>query len=652
MADNRTPVELLGVDIGGTFTDFVLRRGQELIVHKLLSTPDDPSRALLQGVRELSLAPDGEIIHGSTVATNALLERKGARTALITTRGFADVIEIGRQNRPLLYAFHQTKPAPLVARDWRIELGERLDYQGTVLGALDPAELPPALERMRTGGIESVAVCLLFSFVNPAHERMVGDALRDSGLWLSLSSDILPEYREYERVSTTIINAYVAPVVARYVGNLEAGLAGRRLRIMQSNGGSISASAARDVAARLALSGPAGGIVGAFTVAQAAGFDHIITFDMGGTSTDVALCTGQPQETNEGNIAGFPMRLPILDIHTVGAGGGSLARIDAGGALRVGPESSGANPGPACYGRGCAQVTVTDANLMLGRIAPGRFLGGRMRLDAGATAQVFEPLAAQMGVDAPAAAHGVIRVVNANMERAIRHVSVERGYDPREFTLVAFGGAGPLHACALAEALGIPRVLVPRYPGVLSALGMLNADLVKDFSASALKRAAELDSESVARLYAPLVKRARDAMAAEDVPAGRLSLKLGADMRYAGQSYELTVPYDDLPATLSRFHAAHLQRFGHADEKLPVEFVTLRVKAVGETDKPRVVAVQPSRAAVSYSAAHLDREALQPGDTVAGPSVIYQFDATTFIDGGWRARVDGYLNLIVERLAV
>ncbi len=647
MADN-TPLELLGVDIGGTFTDFVLLRNGELIVHKVLSTPDDPARALLQGMAELRLAPDGEIIHGSTVATNALLERKGARTALITTRGFADVIEIGRQNRPQLYAFYQTKPAPFVPREWRFEVDERLDYRGEVLRPLDPSTLAPIVDRLRADGVESVAVCLLFSFVNPAHERAVGSALAGSGLWQSLSVDILPEYREYERASTTIINAYVAPVVARYVGNLETGLGGRRLRIMQSNGGSISASAARDAAARLALSGPAGGVVGAFAVAQAAGFDRIITFDMGGTSTDVALCTGQPHETNEGNIAGFPMRLPILDIHTVGAGGGSLARIDAGGALRVGPESAGANPGPACYGRGGTQVTVTDANLMVGRIAPDRFLGGNMQLDAGATTAAFAALAGQMGTDAATAAHGVIRVVNANMERAIRHVSIERGYDPRDFTLVAFGGAGPLHACALAETLGIPRVLVPRYPGVLSALGMLNADLVKDFSASALKRATDLDSAAVDALFAPLIARAREAMIAEGVTGVRLELRLSVDMRYAGQSYELTVPYDDLPATVAQFHAAHLQRFSHADERLPVELVTLRVKAIGRTDKPRMQSVPVSAAPVTYREAHIERDTLQPSDRVIGPCVIYQFDATTFIERGWTAVVDRYINLIAQ----
>jgi N-methylhydantoinase A len=664
--------ELLGVDIGGTFTDFVLLRDGKLVVHKLLSTPDDPSRALLQGVRDLNLAGDGEIVHGSTVATNALLERKGARTALITTKGFADVIEIGRQNRPKLYDFYQTKPAPFVPREWRFEVAERLDERGHVLIPLNPSELNPIIEQLIANHLESIAICCLFAFLNPAHEQSIKQYLisntqspnpqsqiptsncqlliTDYSLpFISLSSDILPEYREYERASTTIINAYVAPVVARYVRNLEAGLEGRRLRIMQSNGGSITAQSATAVAARLALSGPAGGVVGAFTVAQLAGYTHIIGFDMGGTSTDVSLCAGQLQETNEGNIAGFPMRLPMLDIHTVGAGGGSLARVDAGGALRVGPESAGALPGPACYGRGGAQATVTDANLIVGRLAPDKFLGGRMRLDVGAAERVMDTLAQQMNCDRTTAAHGMVRVVNATMERAIRQVSIERGYDPRDFTLVAFGGAGPLHACALAEALAIPRVLAPRYPGVLSALGMLTTDLVKDFSQSVIKEVSALDSQLVGSMYEPLMARARDEMVGEGVTAEQLSCQLSMDMRYVGQSYELTIAYDTLSDTLARFHAAHLQRFNHADERLPVEVVTLRVKAIGRTRKPQFQKASARRPSSVIRQSHVMRDELHVGDTIIGPCVIYQFDATTYIEEGWRGVVDAWENVIMER---
>jgi N-methylhydantoinase A len=661
--------QLLGVDIGGTFTDFVLLRDGELVVHKLLSTPDDPSRALLQGVRDLNLAPDGEVIHGSTVATNTLLERKGARTALITTKGFADVIEIGRQNRPKLYDFYQTKPTPFVPREWRFEIAERLDEQGHVLTALDPTELQPIIAQLTEQRIESIAICFLFSFLNPAHEQLVKHIITHTQLpmlkhpfavtnyqlpFISLSSDILPEYREYERTSTTIINAYVAPVVARYVSNLAAGLEGRRLRIMQSNGGSITAQSTTAVAARLVLSGPAGGVVGAFTVAQLAGYDHIIGFDMGGTSTDVSLCAGRMQETNEGNIAGFPMRLPMLDIHTVGAGGGSLARVDAGGALRVGPESAGALPGPACYGHGGTQATVTDANLIVGRLAPDKFLGGHMTLEVGAAERVMDVLAQQMNCDRVTAAHGMLRVVNATMERAIRQVSIERGYDPRDFTLVAFGGAGPLHACALADALNIPRVLVPRYPGVLSALGMLTANLVKDFSQSVIKEVDLLDDLLVGSLHAPLIERARAEMLNEGVEAKQLSFQLNMDLRYVGQSYELTIAYDNLPDTLARFHAAHLQRFSHADERLPVELVTLRVKAIGQTPKPTFKSQTANYAANPkpqrmWQQGHLMRDELQVGDTVIGPCVIYQFDATTYVEEGWQGEVDEYLNLVLGR---
>ncbi len=655
--------ELLGVDIGGTFTDFVLLRDGELIVHKLLSTPEQPSNALLQGVQDLTLAMNGEVIHGSTVATNALLERKGARTALVTTHGFADVIEIGRQNRPKLYDFFQTKPAPFVPPAWRFELHERLDAQGHVLNALHPAEVEAIVERLAAERIESVAVCFLFSFLNPTHEQMVKEAIDANSKartsktqFISLSSDILPEYREYERVSTTVINAYVAPVVARYVAQLEQGLKGRRLRMMQSNGGSITAATAKNVAARTALSGPAGGVVGGFTVAQRAGYAQVITFDMGGTSTDVALCAGHPQETHEGLIAGFPLRLPMLDIHTVGAGGGSLARVDSGGALRVGPESAGANPGPACYGRGGNQITVSDANLLLGRIAPDKFLGGRMRLDEAAAHAAMDDLSRAMQCDAQTAAQGVMRVVNATMERAIRQVSIERGYDPREFTLIAFGGAGPLHACALAEALNIPRVLVPRYAGVLSALGMLAADLVKDFSQSALKKFDSLDDGSIGSMVEPILQRARMEMAVEGIRADQLILQFSMDLRYVGQSYEINVAYDNPPGTLARFHVAHLQRFGHADERLPVELVTLRVKAIGQTTKPSFkphvprptsqAANRQSQFAIRNSSM---RDELQVGDRVVGPCVINQFDATTYVEEGWLGEVDAYLNLVLQR---
>ena len=435
---------ILGTDVGGTFTDFVLLDDAgQVSIHKLLTSARDPSISVLQGIVDLDAGPEVTIIHGATVATNALLERRGARTALITTRGFRDVLEIGRQTRSDLYSLHPSRPPPLVPGRWRFELPERLSKDGAVLEPLEPEATDAVIRQIMAEGIESVAICFLFSFLNPDHEQAVRDRLLtlsgEAAPTVSLSSDVLPEFREYERTSTTVINAYVAPLLSRYISSLEEGLAGRRLRIMQSNGGMISAEAACDLAARTALSGPAGGVVGGFELGKMAGFEQAITFDMGGTSTDVSLCPGQIQQTAEGSIAGLPLRLPIIDIHTVGAGGGSIARLDEGGALRVGPESAGSNPGPLCYGRENAHaVTVTDANLVLGRLDPEHFLGGTMHLDLARSREHMQALARRLSLPLEAAAWGVIRVANSNMERAIRTISVERGYDPRRFTLMAF----------------------------------------------------------------------------------------------------------------------------------------------------------------------------------------------------------------------
>ena len=494
----------LGVDTGGTFTDFVwLDANGRLQIHKQLSTPHDPSQAILSGVDQLSIPETAVVVHGSTVATNALLERKGARTALITTQGFADILAIGRQHRPDLYALVPQKPDPLVPRQWRFQVNERVTAQGNILTPLDPATLQPIFDQIAADNIESIATCLLFSFLRPEHEQLIRQEIEErkakseerpdrpsplasppSPLHISLSSDILPEYREFERTATTVINAYVAPLMSRYLARLAEGLQPRRLTVMQSNGGVINSETAAAQAARTALSGPAGGVVGAQYVSQLAGYDHIITFDMGGTSSDVALCPGKLPTTAVGEIADLPLRLPIIDIHTVGAGGGSLAYIDAGDALHVGPQSAGADPGPACYGRRSKgedqevkgdsltsrlspltlQATTTDANLVLGRLDTAHFLGGTMTLDVAAAHEALSELAGQMGASsAETAAWGVIQVANANMERAIRRISVERGFDPRRFTLVPFGGAGPLHACEMAADLQIPPRPYSRY---------------------------------------------------------------------------------------------------------------------------------------------------------------------------------------------
>jgi N-methylhydantoinase A len=666
---------ILGVDIGGTFTDFFLWQDGRLSIYKRPSTPQDPSQAVLLGLEETGWRPE-EVVHGSTVATNAVLERKGARTALVTTRGFRDVLAIGRQTRPSLYDLEPRRPPPIVPDDLRFEVDERLDFQGRALRALDPSEVEEVLERVTEAGAESLAVCLLFSFQNPAHEETVAAAARRRGLFVSASHEVLPEYREYERTSTTALNAYVAPVVGRYLARLEEGLAAggvKRLRIMQSGGGSADARTAAALAVRTVLSGPAGGVAGAFAVATQAGFRDVITFDMGGTSTDVCLCPGRIPTSAEAVVGDCPIRTPVVDVHTVGAGGGSIASIDAGGALRVGPESAGADPGPACYGRG-SLPTVTDAHLLLGRLLPDRFLGGKLPLSEKRARWAMAGLVGSFGGDALRAAEGVVRVASANMERALRVISVQRGHDPRLFTLVAFGGAGPLHACDLADALSIPRVLVPRYPGVLSAFGMAAADVTRDYSQAFLATLpADAGDESLAgRLaaaYEALEQRAGAEMLAEGRPLETLLLERAADLRYAGQSHELTVPVEEpaAAALLGRFHALHQERYGYSDADSAVEVVTLRLRAVSPVEGPRLEPLPeggpdatPARIgerSVWFSggggaveAAVFDRERLLAGNVLDGPALVLQVDSTTVVPPGWRATVDTWGNLVLERV--
>jgi N-methylhydantoinase A len=561
----------------------------------------------------------------------------------------------------------------------RFELPERMDRHGAVLAPLETGAVDEVVHQLLDEGIESAAVCFLFSFANPAHEQIVRERILalggNSSPLVSLSSEVLPEYREYERASTTVINAYVTPLMSRYLANLEQGLAGRRLRIMQSNGGVISAAAARTLAARTALSGPAGGVVGSFELARQAGLEQVITFDMGGTSTDVSLCPGRVQETTEGAIAGLPLRLPIIDIHTVGAGGGSIARLDAGGALRVGPESAGSDPGPVCYGRDNARdVTVTDANLVLGRLDAAHFLGGRMALDLERARSRMQDLGRQLSLPLEAAAWGVIRVANSNMERAIRTISIERGHDPREFALVAFGGAGPLHACELAAALRIPRVLIPPHPGVLSALGMVLADVVKDTSQTVMLPAGEADGATLRCLFAQLYERTSAELRAEGLSSDEIVLLPALDMRYVGQSYELRVEIDldgEMGEHVNAFHAWHQQRFSYANHEEPVEIVNLRVKAVGRTAKPRFThrasgGLYPDAAQVDHKVVYFadwdaphaarpiptalyDRDRLEPGNVVVGPALLFQLDTTMIVPPGWSATVDGWGNLLVEQ---
>lgn len=656
----------IGIDTGGTFTDFIALDGKRIRTLKLLSTPSNPAVAIFQGLEELLDDRECDIRHGSTVATNALLERKGAVTALITTAGFEDVLEIGRQNRPKIYSLFPSRPDPLVPARLRFGAKERVLFDGKVLVPLKSSELRPLVERLRRAKVESVAVCLLFSFANPAHEKQIGRALRNLNIPISLSHIILPEYREYERTSTTVVNAYLAPVMGRYLGDLEGRLRAERgrkgvsFRVMQSNGGTVSAHSAIREPVRTILSGPAGGVVGAWEVARQSGFPNILSFDMGGTSTDVSLCEGEIRITSESVIANFPIGVPVIDIHTVGAGGGSIARVDQGGALRVGPESAGADPGPICYGKG-ERITVTDANLYLGKLDTGYPLGGRLYLDDRRVEPAFSTIAREMGAATPAAAaQGVIDVANANMEAALRVISVERGYDPRDFTLVTFGGAGGLHAVALAASLSIPRILIPENPGLLSALGVLLSDSVQDFSRTVMLASQEASTAALEERYQELERKGIPSMTAEGFAPERIRLERWIDMRYHGQSYELSFPYSR--RFVSQFHRQHEQRYGYADPSRESEVVTIRVRVRGISEKPRMPRSRPGppdpkRALIKEKQVLFEgkrcrtriyeRAMLRAGNRIDGPALIFEYSATTAIPPGYLCVVDSYRNLLL-----
>ena len=577
---HKDPVVLLGIDTGGTFTDFILLDGGTIRVHKRLTTPDDPAIALLEGVNVLSLPEQADVVHGSTIATNAILERRGARTAFISTIGFSDIVEIGRQNRPDLYALHPVKSVSLIPPELRFEVQERVTADGQILVPLEADSLQELIKQIEEFDIEAAAVCLLFSFLSPEHEQQIKSSLPDT-IHVSLSSDILPEYREYERASTTVLNAYVAPLMSRYLKRVDEGLEKRNLRVMQSNGGVITAQTAGVEAARTVLSGPAGGAVGAFHIAQMAGIDQIISFDMGGTSTDVSLFPGEIIHTRESTIGGMALRLPVIDIHTVGAGGGSIARVDGGGALRVGPESAGADPGPVCYGKG-ENPTVSDANLVLGRLQADYFLGGEMALYPERARDSLTRLAEQMQTQNPeAAAWGIVQVANAAMGRAIRKISVERGYDPRQFTLVPFGGAGSLHACDLADSLRIPHILIPRTPGVLSALGMTIADLTRDYAFPLLKPIGALESNELNVIFSQLSEQGRRDLLTEGVDENDIRFEAALDMRYKGQSHEITINQPADRDWEEAFHINHQRLYGYIHRGQSVEVMTLRLRAIG-----------------------------------------------------------------------
>ncbi len=636
----RTREMRIGVDAGGTFTDFiVLEDDGRLQTFKLRSNPSAPAEVILEGLNRAAGRARADVVHGSTVATNALLERKGARTALVTTAGFEDVIQIARQNRAELYNLTPLPRPPLVPSELRFGIDERVHFDGAIEKRPEPKQVETLKKRLHRAKVDSIAICFLHAYRVSENEQIVAEALADLG-YVSTSHEICPEFREYERTSTTVINAYVGPLMDRYLEQLENGCR-HRLSIMQSNGGFMSAREARRHAVRTVLSGPAGGVVGAMEMARLSGHTRILGFDMGGTSTDVSLCDGKPRESMEASVEGFPIRVPMLDIHTVGAGGGSIARVDEGGLLRVGPESAGADPGPACYGIG-DRATVTDAHVVLGRIASDQLVGGEMQLDIERAGRAIDTVAQALKLDRIAAAAGIVRVANANMERAIRLVSVERGHDPRDFALVAFGGCGGLHACEMAAELGMRTVIVPDYAGALSALGMLMADNVRDYAAGVLSR------PDLEKVFRELERTARREMKGAN-------LERLADIRYAGQSYELTIPWQpESPG--EPFHREHQRIYGYADTKRPVEIVTLRVRSITFAPKPKIA--KPTQLnngkPVSrriYSDGKFRDAAVYTRDQLTkanGPVLVVDYGSTTLVPAGWTVLSDRAGNLVLR----
>lgn len=677
----------IGVDSGGTFTDICLFEDEtgRVEVWKISSTPDDPSRGIVLGVEQGTARVDarpaaiGYFGHGTTVATNALIQHRGVRTGLITSDGFRDLLEIGRQKRPDLYDLQVDKPPVLVPRDLRLEVPERIHHDGSIETHLDEQAVRQAARQLREAGVQAVAICFLYSFVRPEHEARAREIIAEEckQAFVCASFEVAPEFREYERLSTAVVNAYLGPVMQGYINRLGNRLVELGIRtkphLTQSNGGVIGFEQAARMPVRTVLSGPSTGVVAAQEVGRMIGIDNLITFDMGGTSTDVALLqNGACRLTSEATVHGYPIKAPMLDIHTVGAGGGSIAFVDSGGLMKVGPDSAGADPGPACYGRGSMEPTVTDANVVLQTLNPTHLLGGRMEVRRDLAMTAIEGLAGRLRLDAMQTAQGIISVVTANMARAIRVISVQRGHDPRDYTLMAFGGAGPLHAARLAKELEISRILVPRNPGILCAMGLLLTDLRADFATTRLHTLEEAALPHMQRAFDDLLRQAEAWFADEQIAPAARRITRTVDMRYAGQNYELSVPLPDgpvVPAILGAlaegFAGAHHRMYGFVAEGEPVQLVTFRVEATGLVRK---AAFQPHAEAGPDPAAALDgsrkvwlpeaggwvvcpvyqRDRLQAGNRVSGPAVIEQMDATTVVLPDMTARVEPYLNLILE----
>jgi len=685
---------LLGVDIGGTFTDLILfdPGTGSMRFMKVLTTPDDLSRGVLDGIRvitEDSSAGISSAIHGSTIGINTIIERKGARAGLITTEGFEDILLIGRQTRPRIYDWTMGRPMPLVSGSLRRGVKGRISYTGEVLKDLDSEGLKNSIEHLKESGAESVAICLLHSYANPAHEEAVEEALRS--IWpeayVSVSSSLLPEFREFERMSTTVANAYIGPIVSSYLEDLEESVGSvgvRQLLVMQANGGLMTTGDAKSRAVNTIESGPAGGVIAAAYIGGLAEREKIISFDMGGTTAKSSIVVdGRPQVTTEYEISplehgerivrgsGHPIKTPVVDLVEVGAGGGSVAWIDPGGALRVGPTSAGADPGPACYGMGGEEPTITDANVVLGRINPDYFLGGEMSLDAGASRNALEGIAGELGIGIVEAAEGIIRVANSTMARSIRYVTTERGYDAREFSIVAFGGAAPVQVVDLAETVGVGEIIIPPSPGVFSAFGFLVADVMHHYVKTVYMKASEADAERVEAIFADMEERGLEQLDEDNAPREDRRLDRSLDVRYVGQSHELNVPVpseigeDGIAGIVDSFHGIHEKHYGYSMPDEEVALVSFRLVARGMRSKPSIE-MKTTRAGDVQEAlkgsrlVHFadggwvecdvyDRELLNPGSLVRGPCVVEEWDTTTIVNAGFGAEVDSWGNLLLTR---
>ena len=670
----------IGIEVGGTFTDLIAvgPKGTVVATGKVLSTPADPSKGVLTALGSMNATgadttesgTETLLVHGSTVATNAVLERKGATVGLLATEGFADLLELQRQDREQIYDLHYRKPVPLVSRQHTREVAERIDASGVVVRSLKLGAALDAAGELQAAGVTAIAVCLLHSYKNPTHEQQLGDAIRDAypNLQVSISSDVVAEFREYERASTTTIDAFVKPVIESYLGRLQPGAAKLGIPtvwMMQSNGGLLPAAYIRNCPARTLYSGPAAGVTGARAVAKTAGWDDIITMDMGGTSTDVCLVTGgKPGVTTEATIDRLPIKVPMLDIVSIGAGGGSVAWLDTGGMLQIGPQSTGADPGPACYGLGGNQPTTTDANMLRGLIRPGHFLGGQLELDYNAAVTAFAALAQETGREPEPLAEDVSRVAGAAMANAIRLISTERGHDPRRYTLVPYGGAGPLHAVQVAEELGIDRILVPPLPGLISAYGLLVGDFQRDFARTQVSDLEQTSASEIESLFRQLTEIARQEISPQRIDHKQCQVRLGLDLRYRGQGYELTVPVSSSivgPAELAtEFHNLHAVRYGHSTPSEPVEIVTYRLSVIDPQPKPSMLKVVPEPGrqpderpiiieGLSVPSTFYWRSALAVGFTASGPAVIEEPTATTYVPPGWTFGVDPRTNLLIQK---